>query len=104
MKHLQLLLPLAAITALPCTSLAREHTALRGGSGVEDDENSGGHGGQNPKLTDCLLSASDSDGCGTVVAGCVWCAEPVYGLCVTRTAAERMKVMPFFTCSLDLAS
>jgi len=53
-----------------------------------------------PEMTDCLLSAVNVDDCGSEVAGCIWCAEPVYGLCVTPTAAKRMNVMPFFTCSL----
>ena len=54
-----------------------------------------------PTLTNCLLSASSSTDCGTIVPGCVWCAEPVYGLCVSETAAKRMNNMPFFTCSLS---
>ena len=51
-----------------------------------------------PKLTDCLFSASNATDCGSVVAGCKWCAEPVYGLCVTETVSERISWMPFFTC------
>ena len=53
-----------------------------------------------PKLTDCLLSAVSGDDCGTVVAGCIWCKEPVYGLCLTASAAERVRWMPFFKCDL----
>ncbi|KAL3798719.1 hypothetical protein HJC23_004470 [Cyclotella cryptica] len=53
-----------------------------------------------PKLTDCLLSAVSGDDCGTVVAGCIWCKEPVYGLCLTESAAERVRWMPFFKCNL----
>ena len=48
-------------------------------------------------LTECLLSASNSTDCAA--AGCVWCAEPVYGLCVNENAAKRMNPMPFFTCN-----
>ena len=48
-------------------------------------------------LTECLLSASNATDCAA--AGCVWCAEPVYGLCVTENAAKRMNLMPFFTCN-----
>ena len=54
-----------------------------------------------PQLNDCLMSAVNSDDCGTVVAGCIWCAEPAYGLCVTPHAANRMGWMPFFTCNLE---
>ena len=50
-------------------------------------------------LTECLLSASNSTDCAAV--GCVWCAEPVYGLCVTENAAKRMNPMPFFTCNME---
>ncbi|KAL3761070.1 hypothetical protein ACHAWU_005207 [Discostella pseudostelligera] len=57
-----------------------------------------------PTLSDCLLSAVNSNDCGTIVAGCIWCAEPIYGLCVTKTAAEKMKVMPFFKCNLSDAT
>ena len=53
-----------------------------------------------PKLADCLLSAVSGDDCGTVVAGCIWCKEPVYGLCLTESAAEKVRWMPFFKCDL----
>mmetsp|Transcript_26559 Transcript_26559/g.56123 ORF Transcript_26559/g.56123 Transcript_26559/m.56123 type:complete len:118 (-) Transcript_26559:156-509(-) len=83
-----------------------QHKMLRGHNDAvavvndpSDDNNDG-----SPKLTDCLLSAVNSDDCGTVVEGCIWCAEPVYGLCVTGTAAKRMNVMPFFSCSLGVMS
>ena len=56
----------------------------------------------NPKLTECLLSAVSSNDCGTALAGCIWCKEPIAGLCVTETAAEKMNIMPFFTCSVGL--
>ena len=52
-----------------------------------------------PSLSDCLLSASTSTDCGVAVEGCTWCAEPVYGLCVTEAAAKRMNV-PFLTCDV----
>lgn len=55
---------------------------------------------QQPSLSDCLLSASSSTDCGVAVEGCIWCAEPVYGLCVTEAAAKRMNIMPFFTCDV----
>ena len=43
-----------------------------------------------------LLRRKGAD-CGVAVEGCIWCAEPVYGLCVTESAAKRMNIMPFFT-------
>ena len=57
-----------------------------------------------PKLMECLLSASSSYDCGTAVAGCIWCKEPIAGLCVTETAAKRMSMMPFFDCNLSTIS
>mmetsp|Transcript_27704 Transcript_27704/g.62097 ORF Transcript_27704/g.62097 Transcript_27704/m.62097 type:complete len:117 (-) Transcript_27704:158-508(-) len=54
-----------------------------------------------PQLTDCLLSAVKEEDCGSLVKGCYWCAEPVYGLCLTKDAAIKVKWMPFFTCHLD---
>jgi hypothetical protein len=53
-----------------------------------------------PTLTQCLLSAVNVNDCGSIVSGCHWCAEPIYGLCVTETAAEKMKILPFFKCNL----
>lgn len=55
-----------------------------------------------PTVTSCLLSAVSADDCGTVLEGCVWCAEPIYGLCVTPSAASKMKFMPFFTCDVSV--
>ena len=51
-----------------------------------------------PKLSECLLSATTKDDCGIAVQGCIWCAEPVYGLCLTESAAKKVDWMPFFTC------
>jgi len=70
------------------------------GSG-DDDEDDGGGVPAAPKLTDCLLSAVSSEDCGSVVPGCVWCAEPIYGLCVTENAASKMRMMPFFKCGAE---
>jgi len=53
-------------------------------------------------IADCLLSASTSMDCGVAVEGCIWCAEPVYGLCVTEAAAKRMNIMPFLTCDVHI--
>ncbi|KAL3766991.1 hypothetical protein ACHAWO_004965 [Cyclotella atomus] len=52
-----------------------------------------------PKLSECLLSAVSDDDCGTVLEGCIWCAEPIYGLCLTESAAKKVKWMPFLTCT-----
>ena len=68
---------------------------------INNSKNSVNKNDNEPTLTNCLLSASNSTDCGTIVPGCVWCAEPVYGLCVSETAAKRMNNMPFFTCSLS---
>ena len=89
---------------------AHKHISLRGGNHVEQaritalgssvtlttttaDDSS-------PTLTNCLLSAVNPNDCGTKVAGCIWCAEPIYGLCVSETAAKKLKVIPFFNCAL----
>ena len=55
-----------------------------------------------PSLADCLLSASTSADCGVAVEECIWCAEPVYGLCVTEAAAKRMNIMPFLFLTCDV--
>lgn len=51
-----------------------------------------------PQLSDCLYSASSSEECAKK-EGCVWCKEPVYGLCLTEELAEKMSFLPFLTCS-----
>ena len=51
-----------------------------------------------PQLSDCLYSAVTSEDCAKK-EGCVWCKEPVYGLCVTKDLADKMNSLPFFTCS-----
>lgn len=51
-----------------------------------------------PSLSDCLYSASSRDECAEK-EGCVWCKEPVYGLCLTEELAEKMSFLPFLTCS-----
>mmetsp|Transcript_18291 Transcript_18291/g.29619 ORF Transcript_18291/g.29619 Transcript_18291/m.29619 type:complete len:119 (+) Transcript_18291:116-472(+) len=100
------LLPFAMVGVVffPRFSQARQennqYMLRRGDSGAggvdEDPSNS-----DPPTLTNCLLSAVSSDDCGSELAGCIWCAEPIYGLCVTPTAANKMKFMPFFTCDVD---
>ena len=100
------LLLFLAITSFPQFSRAHQENneyLLRRrdlDAGVNDDPS----GNDPPKITDCLLSASSSADCGSVVGECVWCAEPVYGLCVTETAARRMNIMPFFSCSMETSS
>jgi|Transcript_17155 hypothetical protein len=49
-----------------------------------------------PTLSDCLISASSATEC--TVPGCVWCKEPIYGLCVTESTATKIGWMPFLTC------
>jgi hypothetical protein len=78
----------ASPTSLRGSTFDKQHDALE----VAEEDS--------PKLTDCLLSAVSGDDCGTVVAGCIWCKEPVYGLCLTESAAERVRWMPFFKCNL----
>mmetsp|Transcript_5657 Transcript_5657/g.8188 ORF Transcript_5657/g.8188 Transcript_5657/m.8188 type:complete len:107 (-) Transcript_5657:1146-1466(-) len=52
-----------------------------------------------PSLWDCLLEGSDGPSCAAnSQGGCVWCAEPIYGLCVTPSAAKKIGIMPFFNC------
>jgi len=51
-----------------------------------------------PHLSDCLYSASSSEDCNKK-EGCVWCKEPVYGLCLTKELAKKMSFLPFLTCS-----
>mmetsp|Transcript_2740 Transcript_2740/g.4162 ORF Transcript_2740/g.4162 Transcript_2740/m.4162 type:complete len:121 (-) Transcript_2740:918-1280(-) len=51
-----------------------------------------------PQLSDCLYSASSSEDCSKK-EGCVWCKEPVYGLCLTKELAKKMSFLPFLTCS-----
>mmetsp|Transcript_22087 Transcript_22087/g.50959 ORF Transcript_22087/g.50959 Transcript_22087/m.50959 type:complete len:147 (+) Transcript_22087:420-860(+) len=50
-------------------------------------------------LWDCLMAASDGPSCRSFDDGsCVWCAEPIFGLCVTRAVADKIGNLPFFTC------
>lgn len=68
---------------------------------TDENDKSGGDGDDDdPKLTDCLLSAVSATDCGSILPKCIWCKEPIAGLCVTESAAKKMNLMPFFTCSL----
>jgi hypothetical protein len=51
-----------------------------------------------PHLSECLYSASSSEDCNKK-EGCVWCKEPVYGLCLTKELAKKISFLPFVTCS-----
>ena len=51
-----------------------------------------------PRVSECLYSASTSEEC-TEKEGCVWCKEPLYGLCLTKELAKKMSFLPFLTCS-----
>eukprot|EP00956_Cyclotella_meneghiniana_P008792 scaffold12009_cov61-Cyclotella_meneghiniana.AAC.8 len=69
---------------------------------LRGNDTSGSAGSTSPKLSECLLSAVSNDDCGTAVAGCIWCAEPIYGLCLTESAAQKVRWMPFFTCTFGM--
>ena len=50
-------------------------------------------------LWDCLMSGSDGPSCRLNSNNtCVWCAEPIYGLCVTPSVAESIGKLPMFDC------
>lgn len=50
-------------------------------------------------MWDCLLTGTDSATCTDASQGsCIWCAEPVYGLCVTPDVAAKLRYLPFFYC------
>mmetsp|Transcript_21771 Transcript_21771/g.35896 ORF Transcript_21771/g.35896 Transcript_21771/m.35896 type:complete len:125 (+) Transcript_21771:53-427(+) len=51
-----------------------------------------------PPVSDCLHSASSSEDCSRK-EGCIWCQEPLYGLCLTKELAKKINFLPFFTCS-----
>ncbi|CAB9529132.1 expressed unknown protein [Seminavis robusta] len=58
-----------------------------------------------PSIYDCLQAASGGEECRSSFDGqCVWCAEPVYGLCVTPKVADMIGVLPFFTCDPHAAA
>lgn len=58
-----------------------------------------------PSIYDCLQAASGREECHDSFDGaCVWCAEPVYGLCVTSSVASKLGNLPFFKCDNETRS
>ena len=52
-------------------------------------------------LADCILQ--DERSCRENESGdCVWCAEPVAGMCVTSSIAQKIGNLPFFDCDDNL--
>lgn len=50
-------------------------------------------------IWDCLVSGTDSSSCAANSEGsCIWCAEPVFGLCVTPRVADKIGNLPYFSC------
>lgn len=50
-------------------------------------------------LWDCLMDGSDGESCRSNSNNtCVWCAEPIYGLCVTPSTADKIRNLPMFNC------
>ena len=45
----------------------------------------------------CLMAGSEQISCENN-RSCVWCAEPIFGLCVTPGLASKMKHLPIFRC------
>ena len=55
-------------------------------------------------LWECLMTGVDSASCTDATKGsCIWCAEPVLGLCVTPQVASELNYLPFFTCDSTIA-
>ena len=51
------------------------------------------------ELWDCLMGGSNGEECRSYDEGeCVWCAEPIFGLCVTANVANKIGNLPFFNC------
>ena len=55
-------------------------------------------------LWTCLTTGEDSASCTEASQGaCIWCAEPVLGLCVTPEVASKLRYLPYFTCDSTVA-
>ena len=56
-------------------------------------------------LWKCLMTGVDSASCTEATKGeCIWCAEPVLGLCVSPDVATKLNFLPYFTCDLNYTS
>lgn len=54
-------------------------------------------------LWDCLMAGSDGPSCRQNSNNtCVWCAEPVFGLCVTPATADKIGTLPMFDCDSNI--
>lgn len=78
-----------------------------GGGGEVDDSDSDeskqeqeSNDKSNPLLEDCLMSGVTEKTCGSgfLESACVWCSEPVLGLCVTPPVSMSIGRMPIFNC------
>ena len=72
-------------------SQSRRTSKLRRSHGLVTDSD------DSPTLSECLYSASSCEECD-VKEGCVWCAEPFSGLCLTQEWAKEMSFLPFLKC------
>ena len=56
-------------------------------------------------LWDCLMEGNDKESCDKNSNGaCIFCAEPVYGICVTPSVAEKLNRYPMFNCDEAIGS
>eukprot|EP00594_Rhizosolenia_setigera_P013939 CAMPEP_0178960228 /NCGR_PEP_ID=MMETSP0789-20121207/12837_1 /TAXON_ID=3005 /ORGANISM="Rhizosolenia setigera, Strain CCMP 1694" /LENGTH=246 /DNA_ID=CAMNT_0020643533 /DNA_START=56 /DNA_END=796 /DNA_ORIENTATION=- len=77
-----------------------------GGEEVDDSDSNEskqeqeGNDKSNPLLEDCLMSGVTEKTCGSgfLESACVWCSEPVLGLCVTPPVSMSIGRMPIFNC------
>lgn len=55
-------------------------------------------------LWSCLMNGTDSAFCTEASQGdCIWCAEPLYGLCVTPKVASKIRYIPYFNCDTTIS-
>lgn len=51
-------------------------------------------------LLRCLLEGDDAKGCGTSNEGnCIWCTSHLYGVCITKDAAQTVDQYQYFDCA-----
>lgn len=56
-------------------------------------------------LWGCLMEGNDKESCKkNSNGGCIFCAEPVYGICVTPSVAEKLNRYPMFNCDEAIGS